>query len=335
MNAFFRYRYKSSLFFSFLFSFCVLCVEMLVNFSMHVKKEIKFSKSPNTKTEERKREGQTTQTDKRVKNSFFINQILYSCCVLPIKNNTLQKMRTSSHHHDENNDNDDDDERIKLVVWDFDMTILRIHSFAKRISALDVPRRDYERDCADANFFRAFLREMKEKSIKVAIASFGKREVIETYLKCLVDGKKGDEDLAEYAFNEKKKSIVTPNDVGGTDGCSMKDKSRMLDALTKRYVLSMNEEDISSAQGEDPVESSSSASSLLGKARKQVVFFDDDEDNVNAAKKLGYAYAVHTPNAFERESWRELYWKIPKLRELFPEVDENLTHSKTRKVLQM
>ena len=57
-------------------------------------------------------------------------------------------MRTSSHHHDENNNNnnnnnnDNDDERIKLVVWDFDMTILRIHSFAKRFSALDVPRRD-------------------------------------------------------------------------------------------------------------------------------------------------------------------------------------------------
>ena len=301
----------------------------MLNFSMHVwKNKKKISKSLNTKTEERKRE---RQTDKRVKNSFFINQSIVLCSSHKEQHST--KMRTSSHHHDENNDNDD--ERIKLVVWDFDMTILRIHSFAKRISALDVPRRDYERDCADANFFRAFLREMKQKSIKVAIASFGKREVIETYLKCLVDGKKGDEDLAEYAFNEKKKSIVTPNDVGGTDGCSMKDKSRMLDALTKRYVLSMNEEDISSAQGEDPVESSSAASSLLGKARKQVVFFDDDEDNVNAAKKLGYAYAVHTPNAFERESWRELYWKIPKLRELFPEVDENLTHSKTRKVLQM
>ena len=140
------------------------------------------------------------------------------------------------------------------------------------------------------------------ESSSASSSLFGKREVIETYLKCLVDGKKGDEDLAEYAFNEKKKSIVTPNDVGGTDGCSMKDKSRMLDALTKRYVLSMNEEDISSAQVVDPVESSSASSSLLGKARKQVVFFDDDEDNVNAAKKLGYAYAVHTPNAFERES---------------------------------
>ena len=38
---------------------------------------------------------------------------------------------------------------------------------------------------------------------------------------------------------------------------------------------------------------------------------------MNAGEKVRHAYAVHTPNAFERESWRELYWKIPKLRELF------------------
>ena len=214
---------------------------------------------------------------------------------------------------------------IRLVVWDFDMTILRIHSFAKRISALDIPRRDYERDCADANFFRAFLREMKQKSIEVAIASFGKRDVIETYIKHLVDAEKGD-DVADYAFVDTQKSIVTPNDVGGTDGCSMKDKSRMLDMLTKRYVLSMSEDDILKEGNGVNVDV------LLEKARKKVVFFDDDEDNINAAKKLGYTYAVHTPNAFERESWRELYWKIPKLRELFPEVDVHLTHSNTRKV---
>ncbi len=220
---------------------------------------------------------------------------------------------------------DGEKDAIRLVVWDFDMTILRIHSFAKRISALDIPRRDYERDCADANFFRAFLREMKQKSIEVAIASFGKRDVIETYIKHLVDAEKGD-DVADYAFVDTQKSIVTPNDVGGTDGCSMKDKSRMLDMLTKRYVLSMSEDDILKEGHGVNVDV------LLEKARKKVVFFDDDEDNINAAKKLGYTYAVHTPNAFERESWRELYWKIPKLRELFPEVDVHLTHSKTRKV---
>ena len=220
---------------------------------------------------------------------------------------------------------DGEKDAIRLVVWDFDMTILRIHSFAKRISALDIPRRDYERDCADANFFRAFLREMKQKSIEVAIASFGKRDVIETYIKHLVNAEKGD-DVADYAFVDTQKSIVTPNDVGGTDGCSMKDKSRMLDMLTKRYMLSMSEDDILKEGHGVNVDV------LLEKARKKVVFFDDDEDNINAAKKLGYTYAVHTPNAFERESWRELYWKIPKLRELFPEVDVHLTHSKTRKV---
>ncbi len=220
---------------------------------------------------------------------------------------------------------DGEKDAIRLVVWDFDMTILRIHSFAKRISALDIPRRDYERDCADANFFRAFLREMKQKSIEVAIASFGKRDVIETYIKHLVNAEKGD-DVADYAFVDTQKSIVTPNDVGGTDGCSMKDKSRMLDMLTKRYVLSMSEDDILKEGHGVNVDV------LLEKARKKVVFFDDDGDNINAAKKLGYTYAVHTPNAFERESWRELYWKIPKLRELFPEVDVHLTHSKTRKV---
>jgi len=220
---------------------------------------------------------------------------------------------------------DGEKDAIRLVVWDFDMTILRIHSFAKRISALDIPRRDYERDCADANFFRAFLREMKQKSIEVAIASFGKRDVIETYIKHLVNAEKGD-DVADYAFVDTQKSIVTPNDVGGTDGCSMKDKSRMLDMLTKRYVLSMSEDDILKEGHGVNVDV------LLEKARKKVVFFDDDEDNINAAKKLGYTYAVHTPNAFERESWRELYWKIPKLRELFPDVDVHLTHSKTRKV---
>ena len=160
---------------------------------------------------------------------------------------------------------DGEKDAIRLVVWDFDMTILRIHSFAKRISALDIPRRDYERDCADANFFRAFLREMKQKSIEVAIASFGKRDVIETYIKHLVDAEKGD-DVADYAFVDTQKSIVTPNDVGGTDGCSMKDKSRMLDMLTKRYVLSMSEDDILKEGNGVNVDV------LLEKARKKVVF---------------------------------------------------------------
>ena len=44
-----------------------------------------------------------------------------------------------------------------LVVFDFDHTVLRIHSYAKRLAAADVAERDVERDAADLPFFRAFL----------------------------------------------------------------------------------------------------------------------------------------------------------------------------------
>ena len=208
-------------------------------------------------------------------------------------------------------------DKIQLVIWDFDMTILRIHSFAKRITAQEIPKRDFEADAADANFLRAFLDEMKRKNVAVAIATFGKREVVETYLKHLLQIGKGDF-CADFAFVEVKKAIVTPNDVGGKDGCSMKDKSRMLDLLTRRFILNENDD-------KNRVED------VGNEARERVAFFDDDEDNVNAAKQIGYKYAVHAPNAFTREAWREMFWKVPKFRHLFPEVDVMLTQ-KTRRM---
>ena len=58
----------------------------------------------------------------------------------------------------------------------------------------------------------------------------------------------------------------------------MKDKSRMLDMLTKRYVLSMSEDDILKEENGVNVDV------LLEKARKKVVFFDDDEDNIKRQK---------------------------------------------------
>ena len=46
----------------------------------------------------------------------------------------------------------------KLIVWDFDLTILRIHSCGERLKLGDVPNRNIERDVADLSFFRAFIR---------------------------------------------------------------------------------------------------------------------------------------------------------------------------------
>ena len=87
MNAFFRYRYKSSLFFSFLFSFCVLCVEMLVNFLDACEKRNKnFKKSKHQNRREKERDKRHRLTNVSKTPSSSINSV-----VLPINNNTLYK----------------------------------------------------------------------------------------------------------------------------------------------------------------------------------------------------------------------------------------------------
>ena len=71
---------------------------------------------------------------------------------------------------------------INLIVFDFDLTILNIHSWSDRIAPKDVPFRNLEQDVADLEFFRAFVGRALDNGIKVAIASFGKYEVIQGYM---------------------------------------------------------------------------------------------------------------------------------------------------------
>jgi FMN phosphatase YigB (HAD superfamily) len=265
---------------------------------------------------------------------FSLYFLFFSIDFLHAMNNTKKETKNEE-AEDENAEKDmNDDDDIKLIVWDFDLTLLRIHSFSKRIIAQEVKRRDYEHDFADATFLRSFLDEMKRKGIKVSIASFGKREVIEEYMKLLISEEYGDY-CSDFAFVDKRKSIVTPNDVGGSDGCSMKDKGKMLDVLMKRFVLNKADDDDDDDDDENENKNENEYETKLKSARKRVVFFDDDEDNINAAKKLGYTFSVHAPEAFTRETWREMYWKIPKMRELFPEVDVNLTLQRTRKIIDL
>ena len=66
----------------------------------------------------------------------------------------------------------------KLIVFDFDLTILRIHSWAERVAAEDVPHRDLDADVADAAFFRAFVERARARDVPVAVASFGAFETI-------------------------------------------------------------------------------------------------------------------------------------------------------------
>jgi hypothetical protein len=60
---------------------------------------------------------------------------------------------------------------IRLVVWDFDLTILRIHSFATRLTAADVAGRDLRGDFCDLDFFVELSRSLVNIGVGVAIAS--------------------------------------------------------------------------------------------------------------------------------------------------------------------
>ena len=70
----------------------------------------------------------------------------------------------------------------KLIVWDFDLTLLSIHSWGAGIRAEDVASRTLSDDVADIDFFRHFVDRAQEQGIAVAIASFGQYEVIQAYM---------------------------------------------------------------------------------------------------------------------------------------------------------
>jgi hypothetical protein len=94
-----------------------------------------------------------------------------------------------------------------LIIWDFDLTILSIHSWGERIDPRDVAQRSLETDVADLEFFRAFVARALAKGIKVAIASFGVYEVIQGYM---------DRAVGPGVFT--RDNISTPSQHGTKDG---------------------------------------------------------------------------------------------------------------------
>ena len=159
-----------------------------------------------------------------------------------------------------------------LVVWDFDKTVLRIHAYGRRIEPEQVAAR-WERDIADKDFFIQFVSTARSRGIHVAIASFGRYEVVQEYMHEIFREHGGP------AFPPEL--IVTPAALGARDGTSVADgKPRMLQLLQGRC---------------SPVVTD----------RGKVLFFDDDGDNIADCVRAGYR-AVHTPAAFTRAALSEL-----------------------------
>ena len=85
--------------------------------------------------------------------------------------------------------------QCRLVVWDFDQTVLRIHSYAAKIRADMVQHRSVAVDFADLEFFVGLVKFLVHHGINVAIASFGKYDVIQMYLDCAF-GRKASQNMS-------------------------------------------------------------------------------------------------------------------------------------------
>jgi len=162
-----------------------------------------------------------------------------------------------------------------LYVFDFDQTILKIHSFGSHIRAKDVASRDLEADTADIEFFRTFIDTMTSAGIPVAVASFGEYEVIQNYLDRLTPG----------VFN--RSNICTPSCVGYKDGYSVPaGKNTMLELLLKTMICN-------------------DGKAITTEMRKRTILFDDQQSNIEKAASSGFS-PCFTPYAFTRDAWPQI-----------------------------
>lgn len=158
-------------------------------------------------------------------------------------------------------------EKYQLVVWDFDETVLQIHAFGLRVAVEDVKARILEDDFADLGQFKRIASGLAAAGVKVAIASFGKAEVITEYLKLGL----GDENPFTSA------TISTPASVGYADGVAIPDgKNPQLQQIFKE----------------------------LGVDAHRTLFFDDSKQNIRKAKDLGVV-AYHCARPFNLDAFRD------------------------------
>jgi hypothetical protein len=161
-------------------------------------------------------------------------------------------------------------EEYDLYVFDFDMTILKIHSYAQNMTPSKVESMGWRKlmdQFADPIFFRDLINYLISQNKKVAIASFGKYNVIKAYLDRLFDN------TSIFGLD----NIITPpneRNIRPSD-----DKNEYLVGLIRDLNIDY----------------------------KRVIFFDDDINNINKSKELGVtAIQIDPMNGFNRNVWNQL-----------------------------
>ena len=156
----------------------------------------------------------------------------------------------------------------QLVVFDFDLCVLRIHSFGQRLEPSDVAQREpLSADFFDLRFFAELVAGLVASGVRVAVASFGRADVIAAFLSRAFPG-----DAPPFSGA----NISTPATIGGRDGFSIAGgKNAQLSELSARY----------------------------GVPPAGILFFDDDASNIAKALAGGFSCAIHCPEGFALPAW--------------------------------
>lgn len=163
-------------------------------------------------------------------------------------------------------------ERVQLVVFDFDLTLLRVHTAAAQIAPEDVARRAWQRDFVDLAFFRQLVTQLHGAGIRVAIASFGHYATIQAYMSAAFP----DPPLFD------RETIVTPGILpGGRDGVALPDGKQSLLARLQARLF-----------GTGP----------RAPPRAAVLLVDDDASNIGHARAAGHG-VLHVPHGLSAEAW--------------------------------
>jgi hypothetical protein len=140
-----------------------------------------------------------------------------------------------------------DDNGRRLIVFDFDRTIMKEHMWKKHRDT-DLSRiRITDEMFVDIAQFRGFVFALKMRGHNVGVATFGRRDVV-------------DKALHHALGDPHGVSVRTPADFGYKDGSGiLGDKNTHLAALAQRYHV----------------------------AAHQIILIDDDQKNVEAAADAG------------------------------------------------
>ena len=185
-----------------------------------------------------------------------------------------------------------------LYIWDFDMTILRIHSYANNMHSSEINTMNWKKFVAhfwDPIFFRDLVNYIISKKKKVAICSFATYNVIKAFMDRLFDNNNifGLHNILTPLNGEQKYNRTVR--IGS-------DKNNLLLELIR----------------DNP-----------GIPNSRCIFFDDTQSIIDSAKELGISVVKIDPSiGFSRQAFNPLVKQIKDYIEKERNKENNLKYKK-------